>query len=300
MSDRWVGAGLVTASATAFGAMAIFGVWAQDAGTDTMALIFVRFAFASVVLLAVIGVRRVKLPPLRRWWPIAAMGGIGYVGQATCFFLGLQYAQASLVALLLYLFPAFVTVLAAVFLRERPGLVTAAALAMSLAGTALVVGGGSGRPLGIALGIGAAMVYSVYIVIGSVVTVGLDSAFVSTVVCCSAAVVTGVVVVLLAAVGHPQSFPSQARGWASLVVIAVVCTAFAILTFFAGLARLGATATSVLSTVEPVVTVVLAASLLGERLSGVQMIGGALVLAAVVWLATSQRRPVASVEAPPV
>ncbi len=300
MSDRLVGAGLVTASAAAFGAMAIFGVWVQEAGTDTMALIFVRFALASVVLLVVVRVRRVRLPPMRRWWPIAALGGIGYVGQSTCFFLGLQYAQASLVALLLYLFPAFVTVLAAVFLRERPGVVTAAALVMSLGGTALVVGGGSGRPLGIALGIGAAMVYSVYIVVGSVVTGGLDSIFVATVVCCSAAVVTGTIVGVLAAVGHPQSFPSEVRGWASLGAIAVLCTAFAILTFFAGMARLGPTSTSVLSTVEPVVTVVLAALLLDERLSGVQMLGGALVLAAVIWLARSHRTPVVAVEAPPV
>jgi drug/metabolite transporter (DMT)-like permease len=300
MSDRLLGTLFVIGSSTAFGAMAIFGVWAQDDGTDTMALVFFRFALASVVLIGAARLRGLVLPPLRRWWPVAAMGGIGYVGQASCYFLGLQYAQASLVALLLYLFPAFVTVLAVVFLRERPGVVMVAALAMSLAGTALVVGGGSGRPLGIALGIGAAMIYSVYIVIGSVVTHGLDPVFVSTVVCCAAAVVTGLILVVLALAGHRQSFPNHARGWGSLVAIAVVCTAFAVLAFFAGLARLGPTATSVLSTVEPVVTVVLAAALLDERLSGVQAIGGALVLAAVVWLAVVQRRPVAAVETPPI
>lgn len=300
MSDRLLGALLVVASSTAFGSMAIFGVRAQEAGTDTMALIFVRFAVAAVVLLLVVRLRGMPLPPRRRWWPVAAMGGIGYVGQATCFFLALEHAQASLVALLLYLFPAFVTVLAVIFLQERPGLVTVLALAMSLVGTALVVGGGSGRPLGIALGVGAAAVYSVYIVVGSVVTQGLDPVFVSTTVCCAAAVVTGGIVLVLVAVGRTPAFPAEAAGWGSLVVIAVLCTAFAILTFFAGLSRLGPTATSVLSTVEPVVTVALAVALLDERLSLTQVGGGALVLAAVVWLAVSQRRPVAAVEAPPV
>ena len=105
---------------------------------------------------------------------------------------------------------------------------------------------------------------------------------------------------MLAAAGRPQSFPGDVAGWASLVVIAVVCTALAILTFFGGLARLGATATSVLATVEPVVTVALAAVLLDERLTAVQLTGGLLVLGAVVWLALHQRRPVAAVEAPPV
>ena len=89
---------------------------------------------------------------------------------------------------------------------------------------------------------------------------------------------------------------SPARGWSSLVAIAVFCTVVAILAFFAGLRLLGPTSTSVLSTLEPVVTVALATWLLGESLSGVQALG-ALVLGAVVWLAVSQRP--AEVQVPP-
>lgn len=300
MSDRTLGAVLVAVSAAAFGSMAVFGVWAQEDGTDTLALIFVRFALASVVLLAVVRMRRVTWPPLRRWWPVAALGGIGYVGQATCYFLALEYAQASLVALLLYLFPAFVTVLAVVFLGDRPHLVTMLALALSLLGTVLVVGGGSGRLLGIILAVSAAVIYSVYIVVGSVVTTGLDVIVVSTVICCSAAVVTGLLNLAAALTGHAQSFPDGPKGWGSLVAIAVICTAGAILAFFSGLPLLGPTATSVLSTVEPVVTVALATTLLGERLGPVQVLGGALVLGAVIWLALSHREPIAAAEAPPV
>ena len=65
-SGRLTGALLVALSAAAFGSMAIFGVWAQDDGVDTPALIFVRFALASVVLVAVMRVRGVALPPVRR------------------------------------------------------------------------------------------------------------------------------------------------------------------------------------------------------------------------------------------
>ena len=296
--ERLTGVLLVAVSAAAFGSMAIFGVWAQDDGTGTPALIFVRFALASVVLVGVMRVRGVGLPPLRRCVPVAAMGGIGYVGQSYCYFLALEHAQASLVALLLYLFPAFVAVLAAVFLRERIGLVTAAALVLALVGSALVVGGGSGRPLGIALGVGAAVIYSVYITAGSVVTDGLDVIAVATIVCVAAAVVCGTVVVVLAAAGRPTSFPSSAGGWGTLLAIALICTVVAILAFFGGLARLGPTSTSVLSTLEPVVTVGLATWLLSESLTGPQAVGGLLVLAAVVWLAIVQRAPAET--APPV
>lgn len=298
MSERMVGALLVAASAAAFGSMALFGRWAQESGATTPGLILVRFILAAVILVAFMLARGISFPPAREWVPIAAMGGIGYVGQAYCYFLALEHADASLVALLLYLYPAFVAILAAIFLRERIGLVTAAALVLALAGTALVVGGGSGRPLGIALGIGAAIVYSIYITVGAVVTRGLDAIAVSTVVCIAAAVTSALIVAALLATGHDVSVAGTTRGWVSLGAIAVVCTAVAILAFFAGLRLLGPTSTSVLSTLEPVVTVGLATWLLSESLSTVQAIGAALVLAAVIWLALSQRP--ASAEVPPV
>lgn len=291
MSERVLGALLVAVSAAAFGSMAIFGVWAQDDGTSTPALIFVRFALSAVILVALMRARRIAVPGVRQCLSVAAMGGIGYVGQAYCYFLALEHADASLVALLLYLFPAFVAVLAAVFLRERIGLVTGTALALALVGTGLVVGGGSGRPVGIVLAVGAAVIYSIYITVGSVVTRGLDAIAVSTVVCVAATAVSGAIVLVLVVAGRTVSFPESGAGWASLGAIAVVCTVLAILTFFAGLRLLGATTTSVLSTLEPVVTVALATWLLDESLSGIQALGGALVLAAVVWLALSHRPP---------
>jgi drug/metabolite transporter (DMT)-like permease len=54
--------------------------------------------------------------------------------------------------------------------------------------------------------------------------------------------------------------------------------------FFAGLSRVGPTTASILSTVEPLVTVMLASVVFGERLTPAQLAGGALVLAAVLVL----------------
>ncbi len=298
MSDRLLGALLVGVSAAAFGSMALFGRWAQESGATTPGLIAVRFLLAAVILVIFIRARGLRLPSFKASLPIAAMGGIGYVGQAYCYFLAIEHADASLVALLLYLYPAFVAVLAVVFLRERIGPLIVAALVLALTGTALVVGGGSGRPIGIALGIGAAVIYSIYITVGSVVTRGLDAIAVSTIVCIAAAMTSGLIVVVMLGSGHDVSLAASTRGWVSLLAIAVVCTVLAILAFFAGLRLLGPTSTSVLSTLEPVVTVGLATWLLGESLSGVQAVGAVLVLAAVIWLALSHRP--APTEAPPV
>jgi hypothetical protein len=64
----------------------------------------------------------------------------------------------------------------------------------------------------------------------------------------------------------------------------VVSTVAAISLFFAGLSRVGPTAAAILSTLEPVTTVVLAYFVFGEVLAGVQLLGGALVLGGVVVL----------------
>ena len=73
-------------------------------------------------------------------------------------------------------------------------------------------------------------------------------------------------------------------GWGWLACIAVVSTVAAISLFFAGLRRVGPTTASILATVEPLVTVLLAFLVFGETLGPVQLVGGALVLAAVLVL----------------
>ena len=74
----------------------------------------------------------------------------------------------------------------------------------------------------------------------------------------------------------------SATGFAWLGGLAVVSTVGAIALFFAGLRRVGPTAASILSTLEPVVTVLLAFAVFGESLGPAQLAGGALVLSGVL------------------
>jgi len=99
------GAAFVALSAIAFGAMPIFGRYAYAGGVDVLGLLTMRFAIAGFVLVFVAIRRGVVWPRAGELWPIVGMGGIGYVGQALCYFTALEHAQASLVALLLYLYP---------------------------------------------------------------------------------------------------------------------------------------------------------------------------------------------------
>jgi drug/metabolite transporter (DMT)-like permease len=84
------------------------------------------------------------------------------------------------------------------------------------------------------------------------------------------------------------------------MVAGALFTAGAISLFLAAVGRLGPTRASIGATVEPVVTVILGVALLGERLTGVQLAGGVLVVAAVALLPMVERRALAVTDMPPV
>ena len=284
--QRLSGVAFVVASAVAFGAMAIFARFAYRDGVDTTTLLALRFCIAAAFLVAVGVARGVAWPRGRDLATLVALGAVGYAGQAASFFTALTLAPAGLVALLLYLNPAIVALLAAWRGHEKLTRSTLVALAIALAGTALTVGpaltgGAQGvHPAGVAFGVLAALIYAVYIVVSSGVASRVDPLAMSTVVIASAAVLFAA----LALVRGP-ALPAGATGWIAAVAIALVSTVAAITWFFAGLKRVGPTSASTLSTVEPAVTVALAALVLDERIAAVQLAGGALILAAVVLLA---------------
>jgi drug/metabolite transporter (DMT)-like permease len=276
-----VGAALCLVSAAAFGAMGIFGKLAYDEGVGVWELLLVRFGLAAIVLTAIVGLRG-ALRDLERRAVVTGLllGAIGYATQAGLYFSAPDRMDASLLALLLYTYPALVVVLAIALGRESASRRRVAALLLASAGAALVlVGAGTGTldPLGTVMGLGAAVTYAVYILVGAQVVAGVPPLTLAALV--TAGATFSFAVVAFASGGPDLGF--EAAGWGWLVAIALVSTVLAILTFFAGLALVGPSAAAILSTLEPVVTVVLAAIAFDEALTSVQLLGGLVVLASV-------------------
>jgi drug/metabolite transporter (DMT)-like permease len=281
MSGRRFGVFWIVLSATGFGAMAIFAKLAYRDGVSLSTMLFLRFAFAGLLLATWGGVRGMRWPRGRDLLLLLAMGAVGYVGQAYCYFSALQYASAGLVALLLYLYPSIVTVLSALLFGRRIGGGRWLAVAAALVGTALAVGGDlRSETIGILLGVGGALIYSVYILVGEGVMTRVAPTSAASVVMLSAAVAYGV-----GAGVSGFALPQSALGWGAVLAIAVFSTLLAILGFFKGLEKLGAADASTLSTMEPMITLVLAALVLGEQVTAMQLLGGALILGTVIYLA---------------
>jgi drug/metabolite transporter (DMT)-like permease len=82
--------------------------------------------------------------------------------------------------------------------------------------------------------------------------------------------------------------PASNSGWLAMLGIIVVSTIIPVVTFLAGLERVGPTNAAMLSTLEPIVTVLLAAWLFGDKLLPIVLLGGGLILAAVILLTRSE------------
>jgi drug/metabolite transporter (DMT)-like permease len=285
---------LCLASAAAFGAMAIFGKLAYADGATAGTLLAVRFTLAAAVFWAMVLVagewREVRALSRRDVAIATALGACGYAIQAGSYFAALERIDASLLALLLYTFPAIVAAAAVVLGRERMTRRRLTALVLSCGGGALVVvGAGIGRldAAGALLGLSAAVTYSVYILVSDGVVHRVRPRVLSALVCSGAAVS---LVAGSAVLGELRPGAVGAEGWAWLACLALLSTVAAVSLFFAGLRRAGPTTASILSTAEPLVTVVLAFLVFGEVLTLVQLAGGALVLSAVPVLNARRRR----------
>ena len=292
---RSTGALLCIGSAAGFGAMAVFGKLAYDNGATVGTLLAVRFAIAAALFWALVFAASGTVAELRalgrRDLAVAlGLGAAGYAAQAGCFFTALERIDASLLSLLLYTFPAMVAVAAIALGREHADPTRLAALALASAGLVLVLASaepGALDAVGAALALGAALIYTTYILVSQGIAGRLSPTVLSALVCTGAAVSLAAG---SAALGELRPGDVTLAGWGWLAGIALVSTVAAVSLFFAGLKRVGPTTASILSTVEPVVTVVLAFIVFGELLGTLQLIGGALVVAAVLVLGSYRPR----------
>ena len=263
--------------------MAIFAKLAYRHGASTATLLTLRFAIAGSVLWLIVAVRRRPLPDRRPAIAGAGLGLFGYSLQAGGYFTALHHLSASMTALLLYTYPVMVFVGAVALRREQASAVKLGALVLACVGVVLVLVGGAGGALnatGVLLATGAALAYTTYILVADTVVEGADPFALAAIVATGAVVSVGAFTVISGQV----DLHMDGVAWVSLVSLSLVCTVLAITTFFLGLERVGPSTASIVSTVEPAWTVALAAVCFGETLGAVQLLGGALVLGAVVVL----------------
>ena len=279
---------LILFSACCFGSIPILITLATGSGARLIDVLVWRYALAALLLVVVSGGLSAVRQPGSRAMPLLVLAGGGQAAIAFVSLSALRYIPAASLAFLFYTYPAWVAVISALRGTERLTGGRAGALVLSLVGLALMVGmPGSGglHPLGVVLALSSALLYALYIPMIDHFGTGLPPAVTS------AFAAGGAAIVLIAASllrGGPR-IDLAPLAWASIAVLAVVCTVIAFIVFLRGLAVIGPVRTAIISTVEPFWTALLASVVLGQQLGPRTFAGGMLIAAAVVVLQAGHR-----------
>jgi drug/metabolite transporter (DMT)-like permease len=297
---RLTGIALVVVSAIAFGSGGLFARPVYAAGVDWLTLMAWRFGIAATLAWVVLLARPEARRALRGLRGRALLGTIGlgviYVSNTATYYAGIAKVPLSLSALIVYVYPPVVAVLALLFGRPLEGRRAWTALGIAVLGVVLAVGGidpSTAPPLdGLLLVVASPLLYSVWIILAARHSgersdrtgAQADDAANATVAGAVMLTATGVVYWVVAlGIGHPvlpATIPAAA--WPGILGVGVVAGFLAVQAFYAGAQRVGAAQASLISTVEPLWTIVAASLLLGEHLTPIQLLGGACILGGVL------------------
>ena len=295
-----IGIVLTIVSAFSFGSGALFAKPVYAEGVGWHVLMAWRFligaALAWAWLLANPHLRAALRRLRRRDVAISLALGVLYTGNSATYFAGLETVSASLAALIVYVYPALVAVISLQVGHALRGRRSWGALGLALAGVALAVGNidaATAPPLsGLVLIAASPVIYSVWIVlsarlsgegragVGAEAGGGVDPLAAGAVMLSATAATYWISALALNQPALPAQIPAGA--WFGLIGVGIVSTFIAVLAFYGGAHRIGAARASIVSTVEPIWTIVLASLLFQESLAPLQLVGGAMILVGVV------------------
>jgi drug/metabolite transporter (DMT)-like permease len=280
---------LVLAGSTLFASKAIFIKFAYAERPDALLLLVWRMIFALPFFLAAgvyaafrhNGLRRIAARPVRAA-QAAAVGFAGYYIAMILDFHGLVYVSAQLERLALFTYPIFVFVLGAMFFGSKLTLGHIASAALTYAGLSFVFladleTAGGNVPFGMALVIGAAFAFALYQLLARPLIVELGSMLFTSIALASATLAT----VIHFAIVRGTSLDASPQFLALAAATAIIATVIPSYLVNAGMGRIGAASTAMVSALSPLITIAFAIWLLGERFGLMDACGTLLVLSGV-------------------
>jgi drug/metabolite transporter (DMT)-like permease len=284
-----LGLSIAAAGAIMFSAKAIVAKLLYREGIDAVTLIALRMLLAApfFLLIALWTWRRQPRVSAADTGRIVVLGLLGYYLSSFLDFLGLQYISAGLERLILFLTPSFVLLLT-VFVMKRH--VTARewlSLAVAYAGIVLVFWhdvsvGGDKVALGATLVFGAAFSYAVYLIMSGEMVQRLGSLRLVSL----AMLVSSIACIVQYAVLRPlPTLLTQTQAvWGYSLINATLCTVLPVIMTMMAVARIGPGSTSQAGMIGPVSTLFLAAWILAEPITALQLAGTALVMGGILIL----------------
>lgn len=267
---------------TLWGLSFIFSKTILEEGMPTLTLAFIRYTVASCVLLPIClktegGVR------LKEWAPRAfATTLLGVTAYYFFEYTGLTMTTASAASLILSLVPMMTLLWRVIFQRERLSLARWSAVAMSLLGAFLVIGAdfaaGSRAMLGNLMMICACLCWVGYIIITPKLMDACSSMRVTT----WQAIAATFTFLPFALIEREAWVAVSAKAWLCIAVLAIFCSGLCYVLYGVAIRSVDSLTVSLTININPIAACLGGFLFLGERMTGMQLLGGGLIMLSVL------------------
>ncbi len=244
----------------------------------------IRFALAGILMLVVARATGASLG-LTKLPLVIVAGAFGVFGYNALVFVALTIAPASDGALIVPTINPVLTVLFASFIGERLTTNKLIGLAIATVGAAVVIGAATGltftgqRLVGDLLMLGGAACWSVYAILGAITTRHGSPLGVTAIACLAGAAMLFPLGFLEHGYADVPSWPFGA--WLDIAYLVVFSTTIGFVLFYWAVRRFGAGLASMVSYLVPIFALIQAVTILGERPSPLEIVGGAIILVGV-------------------
>ncbi|MBX2817650.1 MAG: DMT family transporter [Saprospiraceae bacterium] len=298
---QFIGIALALAGALLFSTKAVLVKLAYLHEVDTVVLLFLRMGFAlPFYVVAAAQIRsdewtRLKGLPTKSWLGVFLAGALGYYLSSLLDFLGLQYIDASVERLILFIYPTIIAILAVLFLKEKVTKLQGLALAISYGGLVFVFGDQLGNFSitddfwnGSLLILACAFTFAAFLVMSQWLIkpfgVRAFTAF-SMIVACLVVCLHFLATSDWAALQH---LPWQVYLYA--IIMAIFATVLPSYLVNMAIQRIGAIRMAIVSSIGPFSTITLAYLLLDERLTVNQLLGALLIVVGVTVVSIERKK----------
>ncbi len=258
-------------SGTSYGTYSIFAKLAYGAGLNETSLIFFRCAGTTLLLYTIIkfnkskGKKYVEMTNTHKV-KILLLGAVIYAAMTGCYLASFIKIPASIASMIYYLYPAFVTILSILLKIERFDLTKGLALILAGSGMMLLLNTSFGQidPIGIIYALAAAITYTIYILLGNNLMKSSDPMVASMYLMAGVAITYGI----LGLTNGELTFNISAKATMYIILIIFVSTILGLVLFWQGTKIIGPSKASIISMVEPLVTIILACIVFKEAITG--------------------------------
>ena len=269
--------------------MAVFGTlgpFVRNISVSSGELALYRAIMAALLIAVYLVITKQKIPfaEIKKEIPLLLISGMAMGFNWILLFEAYKYTTVSVATLSYYFAPVIVTVACPLLFKEKITGKQWICFGMSTLGIVLITGigdlsAGSNHLIGILFGLGAACLYAVVILLNKFIrkVEGIHRTFLQ---------FFAAVLILVPYVGFTGgvTLSSMNRtGWICLLIVGLIHTGVTYCLYFSSLKELPGQKAAILSYIDPLVAILVSVVVLGERMTLVQMIGGALILGFTLW-----------------